>query len=140
MYCPAIFRIGAGIFTGAGRFSACEADLGTFEFRPALYGLGAVPAHGMPSAAYGDAVIVDGEIILVDGRSATFTVKIDERRDAIAAAVFVIRHGIMGRIQQEFVNICLGKELFHGVPVVKEPEGIMPGSGTEEGEYGQVIF
>lgn len=46
----------------------------------------------------------------------------------------------MGGIQQEFVHVCFRQELLHGVPVIKEAEGIMPGSGAEEGEYGQVIF
>ena len=46
----------------------------------------------------------------------------------------------MGGIQQEFVYIGLRQELFHGVEVIKEAEGIMPGSRAEEREDGQVIF
>ena len=140
MYSPAIFCIGTWIFTDAVGASSHEADFRAFEFRPALYGFGAVPAHGMPVAAYGDAVIVDGEIILIDGRPAAFTVEVNKWRNAVITAVFIISHGIMGGIQKKFVYIRLREELLQGVPVIEEPEGIMPGSGTEEGEYGQVIF
>lgn len=87
VYCPAVFCIRTGIFTGAGSFFACEANLGVFEFCSALYGFGAVPVHSVSFTAYGDTVIADGDIILVDGWSAAF-----------AEAVFVIRHGVMGGI------------------------------------------
>ena len=140
MYSPAVLCIGAWPFAGAGGFSASETDFRAFEFRPALYGFRAVPAHGMPFMAYRDAVIVDGEIILVDGRPAALAVEVNEGSNAVAAAVFVISHGVMGGIQQELLHICFRQELFHGVPVIEESEGIMPGSGAGEREDGQVIF
>lgn len=140
MYSPAVFCIGAGIFTGAVGASASKADFRAFEFCPAFYGFGTVPAHGMPFAAYGYAVIVDGEIILIDGRPAAFAIKVNEWRNGVSAAVFIISHGVMGGIQQKFVNISLRQELLHGEPVIKEAEGIMSGSGAKEREDGQVII
>lgn len=126
MYCPAILCIGAWPFAGAGRDSASETDFRAFEFRPALYRFRAISTHSIPFTAYWDAVIVNGEIILVDGRSATFAVEVNEWRNAVAAAVFLINHCVMGGIQQELVHVCFRQELFHGVPVIKKPEGIMP--------------
>ena len=46
----------------------------------------------------------------------------------------------MGGIQQKFIYISLRQELHHRVPVIKEAEGIMPGSGAEEREDGKVVF
>lgn len=140
MYSPAVFCIGTWIFTGAAGAAARKADLRAFEFSPAFYGFGAVPAHGMPFTAYGDPIIVDGEIVLIDGRPAALAVKVNERCNAVITAVFIISHGVMGGIQKEFVHVCFRQELFHGVPVIKEAEGIMPGSGAGEREYGQVIL
>ena len=108
--------------------------------RSALYEFGAVPAHGMPFPAYRDTVIVDGEIVLIDRWPAAFAVKVDEWSNFVFATVFVISHGIMGGIQQKFVHIRLRQELLHGIPVIKEAEGIMPRGGAEKGEDGQVIF
>ena len=94
----------------------------------------------MAFPAYGDAVPVDGEIIFVDGRPAAFTIEVDERSDAAGAAVLVISHGVMGGIEQELFHISFRQELFHGEPVVKEAERIVPGRRTEEWEEGQVVF
>lgn len=68
---------------------------------------------------------------------AAFTVETDEWRNVVIAAVFIISHGVMGGIRKKFVYIRLRQELLHGVPVIEKPEGIMPGSGTEEGEAGR---
>ena len=140
MYSPAVFCIGTRIFTGAVGASTSKADFRAFEFSPALNGFGAVPAHGMPFAAYGYAVIVDGEIILIDGRPAAFAIKVNGWRNGVSAAVIIISHGVMGGIQQKFANISLRQELLHGEPVIKEAEGIMSGSGAKEREDGQVII
>ena len=94
----------------------------------------------MPFTAYGDAVIVDGEIVLIDGRPAALAVEVNEWCNAVIAAVFIISHGVMCGIQQKFIYISLRQELHHRVPVIKEAEGIMPGSGAEEREDGKVVF
>ncbi len=140
MYCPAVFCIGTWIFTGAAWASARKADFRALEFCPAFYGFGAVPAHSMPFTAYGDTVIAYGEIVLIDGRPAALAVEVNEWCNAVIAAEFIISHGIMGGIQQKFIYISLRQELHHRVPVIKEAEGIMPGSGAEEREDGKVVF
>lgn len=58
---------------------------------------------------------------------------------AIPAAVFVVRHCIMGGIQQELGNNSFRQKLFHGIPVIKETDRIMPGSQAEEREYREGI-
>ena len=136
MHCPAVFCIGTRVFTGAVRASAGKTDFETFEFCPAFYMFRAIPAHGMPFPAYGDAVIIDGKIIFIDGRPAAFAIKVDERRYAVIAAVFIISHGVLGGSQQELAHVCLRQKLLHGVPVIKEPKGIMSGSRAKERENG----
>ena len=56
------------------------------------------------------------------------------------AAVFVVRHCIMGGIQQELCNNGFRQKRFHGKPVIKETDGIMPGSRAEERKDREVIF
>lgn len=48
--------------------------------------------------------------------------------------------GIMCGVQEELFDFRFGEELLHGEPVIKETDGVMPRSRTEEREYGQVIF
>ena len=140
VYCPAVFRIGTWGLTGAGRFPACEADPGALKFCPALCGFGTVPAHDMPLRTYRHTVIVDGKVIFIYGRTAPADIQVDKRDNAVAEAVFIVRHGVMGRVQEKLCYLRLRKELLHGIPVIKEPDGIMPGSRAEDRENGQVIF
>ena len=55
-------------------------------------------------------------------------------------AVFIVRHGIMCGVQEELGDFRFREELLHGEPVIKETDGVMPGSRSEEREYGQVVF
>ena len=54
--------------------------------------------------------------------------------------VLIIRHSIVGRIEDDLLYNNIGQELFHGIPCVKEPVGIMPGSWAKEREDRKVIF
>lgn len=56
------------------------------------------------------------------------------------AAVFIVSHGIMGRIQEEFADIGLREELPHGEIVVQKAMGIMPGSWTQKRKDGKIAF
>lgn len=55
-------------------------------------------------------------------------------------AVFIVRHGIMCGVQEVLGDFRFREELLHGEPVIKEIDGVMPGSRFEEREYRQVVF
>ena len=136
----AIFCSGTWIFTSTGNVAPGKANLRAFKFCSALCRFRTVPAHDMAVPAYGYAVIVDGKIIFIDRRPSSVSIQVNKRNDAMIAAVFVVRHCIMGGIQKEFCNNGFRQEPFHGKPVIKETDGIMPGSGAEERENREVIF
>ena len=137
---PAVFSSRAWIFTGTGHSAACKTDFGAFELCPSLCRLGPVPAHGMPLRTYRDAIAAYSEIILVYGRASPVGIEVNERDDAMSAAVFIIRHGIMGGVQKELFDCSFREELLQGEPVVKEADGVMPGGRAKEREDGEVVF
>ena len=94
----------------------------------------------MAFATYRYAVMVDGKIIFIDRRPSSVSIQVNKRNDAMIAAVFVVRHCIMGGIQQELCNNGFRQKRFHGKPVIKETDGIMPGSRAEERKDREVIF
>ena len=117
---PSIFRIGAWIFTGAGDAAACEADPGAFKLCPSLRRLCSIPAHNMACPAYRQTVIIDDEIVFVNRRPSAFAVEINKRCDAMFPAVFIIRHGVMGGVQNELLHISFGEKPFHRIPGIQE--------------------
>lgn len=94
----------------------------------------------MSLPAYGDTVNAYGEVVLVYGRTSPVGIEVNERDDVMPAAVFIDRHGIMCRVQEQLFDFSLRKELLHGEPVIKEADGIMPGSGPQEREDREVAF
>ena len=62
------------------------------------------------------------------------------RLDTMTAAVFIISHGIMGRIQEEFADMGFREELPHGEIVVQKAMGIMPGSWPQKRKDGKIAF
>nr|WP_305134999.1 hypothetical protein [uncultured Acetatifactor sp.] len=94
----------------------------------------------MSLPAYGDTVIAYGEVVLVYGRTSPVGIEVNERDDAMPAAVFIDRHGIMCRVQEQLFDLSLRKELLHGEPIIKEADGIMPGSGPQEREDREAAF
>jgi len=86
---------------------------------------------------YRNAVNVDGKVIFISRRPSSVSIQVDKRNDAMAAAVFVVR---IDGIQKEPCNNSFRQILFHGKPVIKKTNGIMPGGGTEERENGQIVF
>lgn len=128
---PAILCIRAGMFTCAGRYTLGETDLGALKFCATLCGFRSVPAHAEAFAADRDAIISDGEIILVNRWSATLAIEVNEGPDSMITAVFVVSHCIMCGIKQEFVYMCFRKILLHGKPVVHEAMRVVPGSRSK---------
>ena len=89
--------IRAGMLTGTGRRATGEADPGT--------------AHTKAFCADGHAIISNGKVIFVYRRPAAFIVQVYERLDPMIAAVFIVSHGIMGRIQEEFADMGFREKL-----------------------------
>ena len=54
--------------------------------------------------------------------------------DAIFAAVQIVRHGIMGRIQKPFTDMKIRKERFKTEISFKESMGIMFGGRVKQGK------
>lgn len=126
--------------TGACRAATCKADFGTFELCSAFFGFGTIHAHAEAFFANGNAVLSDGEIVLVNRRSAAFAIQVDKGLYALLRAILIIGHGIVGGIQEELCDISLWKELFHGEEVIPKAMGIMSGGWAKQREYWQVVF
>ena len=90
--------------------------------------------------ADGNPVGVDCKILFINRRTATFVVQVNKGSDPMFHTVLIIRHSIVGRIEDDLLYNNIGQELFHGIPCVKEPVGIMPGSRAKEREDRKVIF
>ena len=118
---PAIFRIGTGRFTGTRWFPAGKGALRTFKFGPPFCLFCAVPVHGMPLWADGDPIGIDCKILCIDRRTATFVVQVNKGSDPMFHTVLIIRHSIVGRIEDDLLYNNIGQELFYGIPCVKEP-------------------
>lgn len=103
-------------------------------------GFGPIHAHTEAFFADGDTIVSDGEVVLVNRRSATFAIKVNEGLYAMSRAILIIGHGIVGRIQEELSDICFRKELLHGEEVIPKAMGIMSGGGAKQRKKRQVIF
>ena len=137
---PAVLRIGAGIRAGAGDRAARKADLRALKFTSAFCRFDSIPAHGKTLTTDRDTIPVDGKIVFINKGTAPLCIEVNKRTDVMVKAVFVERHGIMGRVQEEFCHNSPRKELLKGEPVIKETMGVMSGSGAKEREYREVIF
>ncbi len=137
---PAVLRVRTGLLAGAGDVAAGKTDFWAFKLRPAFDGFCTVTAHGIALAAYGDAIFIDGEILLIHRRSATLAIEVNEGGYVVLPAVQVVRHGIMGGVQKQFRDLYIGKEALHGEPIVEKPMGVMSGGRPEERENWQVAF
>ena len=125
---------------GTGGVATCETDLGTFEFRSSFGGFGAIQTHAEAFFANRHAVISDGEVVLVNRRSATFAIEVNKWLYAMFRAILVKGHGIVGRIQEKLSDICFGKELLHREEVMPKAMRVMPRGETKQREQRQIIF
>lgn len=136
----AIFDIRTWIFTGTSDISTSEVDFGTYKFSPSFRRFGSIPAHGMSFTTNGNAPIVDGKVFLIDERASSISVKINKENSTMITAAFIERHSIMNRVQKELCDNSFREKLFHGVPVIKELNGIMSGSGPKRRKNRKIIF
>ena len=83
------------MFTCTSRHTTAKTDLGALEFCASLCGFSTVPTHAEAFPADRDAIISDGEVVLINWWPPALAVKVNERLDSMIAAVFVVGHGIM---------------------------------------------
>ena len=127
------------MLTGTGRCAAGERNFRTFIFRPAFFHFSTIQTHAEAFFADGYTVLSDGKVILVNRRSASFAVKVNKGCYSVCCAILIKSHSIMGRVQKEFCDLGFRQELFHGEEVIAEAMGIMPGCGSKQWKYRQVI-
>ena len=128
------------MFTCTGRDTVGETDLGALKFCASLCGFSTIPAHTEASLADRDAIISDGEVILINRWPPALAIEINERLDSMIAAVFVVGHCIMRGVKQKLGHMRFRQILLHGEPVVHESVGIMSGSRPKEREDRKVAF
>lgn len=85
-----------------------------------------------------DAVIVNGEVVLISEVPGMARVQVDERRDSLLPAVLIDGVGIVGGIQEELLDTEFRKVRLHGEEGMQEGEHVMPGGPLQEGEYREV--
>jgi len=81
-----------------------------------------------------DTIFSNCEIFFVLFFDATLFIQGNKRPDAIFAAVQIVRHGIMGRIQKPFTDMKIRKERFKTEISFKESMGIMFGGRVKQGK------
>lgn len=103
MYGSATFGVRAGSMAETGLSAAIHARAA--ELGAMLRYFYAVMAHFKTGHADRDAVVVNGEIILVFEFYAPLFVQSNKRDDALSAAVFVNRHGVMGGVKKQLRDL-----------------------------------
>lgn len=112
------------MFTVTTVLSACKR---TSELYSVFGWLTAVMIHMTPFFANGNTIFFDGKVIFVFDFDAAFFIQINKRYDVLTLAVFIFidRHCIMGRIQEQLCNIEVRKERFHSETCFQKSMGIM---------------
>lgn len=95
------------------------------EFQPSLGRLRTVMVHFPACFADRDAVFGDGEIMFIFYFDPPLHIQVNKRLDMVPAAVKIIRHCIMGRIQEPLADMKVRKESPHPEPGFQESMGIM---------------
>ena len=92
----------------------------------------------LPSYSFGDAVRINGEIVLISEMSGMSGIEVDKGRDIFPSAVFIDSISVMGGIQKEFFNTELRKVCFHGEKGMQKRKHIMAGSPFQKWEYREI--
>ena len=95
--------------------------------------------HTAPFFADRNPIFSDGKVIFVFDFDTAFFVQINERYDVLAFAVFIDRHCIMSRIQEQFCNMEIWKKRFHSEKSFQKAMEIMFGSHINEAAKVYVI-
>ena len=95
--------------------------------------------HCQSLAANRDAVVVDGEGILIDDLSIMPGIQVDKSLDSPAQAVTVNGIRIMGGIQKKLRDMEVREPGLHGEEGMQEGEHVMPGASFQNGKDRKVI-
>ena len=85
-----------------------------------------------------DAVIVNGEIILIGEMSGVSGIEVYEGRDIFPPAVIIDRISVVGSIQEEFYDMELREVCLHSEEGMQERKHIVPGSPLQKRENGKI--
>ena len=96
--------------------------------------------HLPSSPADGDTIFTNHKVILVLDFDAPLFIEINERDNPFPAAVEIVGHGIMCRIQEPFFVLDSRKESLRPEISFQETVGIMFRSGVQKGEDGEGAF
>ena len=96
--------------------------------------------HPSSGTADGNTVFADGEIIFVSLLNTTLFIEINEGLDAMLFAVNIVRHGIVSRIEKQFLNMKIRQKVFHSKERMKKTMGIMHGSRIEQRKDRKIAF
>lgn|SRR5699024_5390443 len=99
------------MFTKTATFSVC---FWASVFGPMLGSLISIFMHTQAHLTDWDAVLINGEIVLISEMSGMARVEVDKGRNIFLSAVFIDRISVVGRIQKEFFNVKFWKVCFHG--------------------------
>ena len=82
-------------------------------------------AHFSARFADWNAIFPDGKIIFIFYFEAPFHIQVNKWSDVILTAINVIRHCIMGRIQEPLTDMKIRQERSHSEPGFQKAMGIM---------------
>ena len=123
------------MFTKTATFSVC---FWASVFGPMLGSLISIFMHTQAHLTDWDAVLINGEIVLISEMSGMAGIEVDKGRDSFPSAVFIDSISVMGGIEKEFFNTELWKVCFHGEKGMQKRKHIMPGSPFQKRKYGEV--
>ena len=96
--------------------------------------------HLPPGPADEDTIFTNRKVILVLDFDVPLFIVVNERDDSYSAAVEIVGHGIMCRIQKPFPVLEIRKESLHPEISLRETMGIIFRGRAEEREEGEVAF
>ena len=99
-----------------------------------------VMAHFPACFPDGNAIFPDGEIIFVFYFDASFHVQVNKSSNVIFAAIKIIRHCMMGRIQDPLADMKIRKESSHSELGFQKSMRIMFWSRIQQRENRKVAF
>lgn len=118
MYISAIASVKARVIIRVLRSTAFISDFGIMVFNANFLCVNRSTLYFVVFRAQRDIVAAKGNVILINGRYFTFSIKINKRCDSICFTVFLIKYSIMSKISNELCDLRFGKLLFHGKPIL----------------------
>ena len=135
MDCTSVFSIWTRFFACTGDTATGVTDFRTFEFHSAFSNFNTISTHTISRGTNRNTIFINRKVVFVNGRSSTFSIKVDKWCYILAFEVLIIRHGIMCRIQKYFWNSVIRKKRSHPEKSVQESMRIMFWSTAKMRKY-----